>query len=70
MARYDVQRIMFYHNGTPQSNENSCFAFTYCHGDTQETALFQCHVFRCNIPEAVRKILFILYLYINLMILK
>lgn len=53
MARYEVQRIMFYANGLPESNENSCFAFTYLHGDTRETAIFQCHVFRCDIPEAV-----------------
>ncbi|XP_065226884.1 rab GTPase-activating protein 1-like isoform X1 [Planococcus citri] len=56
MARYDVQRITFFANGTPKSDENSCFAFTYLHGDTEETAIFQCHVFRCDIPEAVGQV--------------
>lgn len=53
MARYDVQRIMFYDNGSPKSNESAVFAFTYWHGESQESSLFQCHVFRCDIPEAV-----------------
>lgn len=53
ITRYEIQRIMYYDNGPAKSKENSCFAFTYCLGDTQETALFHCHVFRCDIPEAV-----------------
>lgn len=53
MARYNMQRITFYQYGLTESNEKSCFAFTYWHGESQETSLFQCHVFRCDIPEAV-----------------
>lgn len=56
MARYDVTRIMLYTSGAPGTNEESCFAFTYLHGDAQETAIFQCHVFRCDIFEAVRQV--------------
>jgi hypothetical protein len=53
MARYEIHRILFYARGTAGSTETSCFAFTWSHGDTQESAIFQCHVFRCDIPEAV-----------------
>jgi hypothetical protein len=53
MASYEVHRILFYAHGTTASEEEACFAFTWSHGQTQESAIFQCHVFRCDIPEAV-----------------
>lgn len=53
MARYEIHRILFYAHGVVDSCEASCFAFTWSHGATQECAIFQCHVFRCDIPEAV-----------------
>lgn len=53
IARYEIERIMFYANGVNGTKEASCFAFSWAHGDTKENALFQCHVFRCSIPEAV-----------------
>ncbi|XP_063234161.1 rab GTPase-activating protein 1-like isoform X3 [Bacillus rossius redtenbacheri] len=56
MARYEIHRILFYARGTVGSSEGSCFAFTWSHGDTQESAIFQCHVFRCDIPEAVGQV--------------
>ncbi|XP_066994264.2 rab GTPase-activating protein 1-like isoform X3 [Anabrus simplex] len=56
MARYEIHRILFYARGTANSPEASCFAFTWSHGDTQESAIFQCHVFRCDIPEAVGQV--------------
>ncbi|PNF22091.1 hypothetical protein B7P43_G08891 [Cryptotermes secundus] len=56
MARYEIHRILFYARGTAGSTEASCFAFTWSHGDTQESAIFQCHVFRCDIPEAVGQV--------------
>ncbi|XP_069685787.1 rab GTPase-activating protein 1-like isoform X2 [Periplaneta americana] len=56
MARYEIHRILFYARGTAGSSEASCFAFTWSHGDTQESAIFQCHVFRCDIPEAVGQV--------------
>jgi Rab GTPase-activating protein 1 len=50
---FEVQRILFYAHGIADSSEAACFAFTWSHGDSQESAIFQCHVFRCDIPEAV-----------------
>lgn len=53
MAHYEVQRILFYARGEASGLCAACFAFTWSHGDTAESAIFQCHVFRCDIPEAV-----------------
>lgn len=53
ITRYEIERIMFYANGVSGTKDASCFAFSWAHGDTKENALFQCHVFRCSIPEAV-----------------
>ncbi|XP_058799127.1 rab GTPase-activating protein 1-like isoform X2 [Phymastichus coffea] len=53
---YEVQRILFYARGEATGPCAACFAFTWSHGDTQESAIFQCHVFRCDIPEAVRQV--------------
>lgn len=56
MARYEIHRIIFYAHGAEDTPETSCFAFTWSHGETQESAIFQCHIFRCDIPEAVEKV--------------
>ncbi|XP_039287963.1 rab GTPase-activating protein 1-like, partial [Nilaparvata lugens] len=56
MTKYEIGRILFYAHGCYETPEASCFAFTLSHGDTQETTIFQCHVFRCDIPEAVRQV--------------
>lgn len=56
IARYEIHRILFYARGAVDSPEASCFAFTWSHGDTQESAIFQCHVFRCDIAEAVTRV--------------
>lgn len=69
IARYEIHRILFYARGAVDSPEASCFAFTWSHGETQESAIFQCHVFRCDIAEAVTRVsgnfpLFI-YLFCN-----
>lgn len=53
IAEYEIHRILYYAKGNAESNEAPCFAFTWSHGETQESAVFQCHVFRCDIPEAV-----------------
>lgn len=53
MARYEIHRILFYAHGTAESKEAACFSFTYTQGETVESSIFQCHVFRCDIPEAV-----------------
>ncbi|RZF46463.1 hypothetical protein LSTR_LSTR012538 [Laodelphax striatellus] len=56
MTKYEIGRILFYAHGPHETPEASCFAFTLSHGDTQETTIFQCHIFRCDIPEAVRQV--------------
>ncbi|XP_063875224.1 rab GTPase-activating protein 1-like isoform X3 [Scylla paramamosain] len=57
MTRFKIHRILFCARGKADTSEACCFAFTSSHGDTQETAIFQCHVFRCQIPEAVARVL-------------
>ncbi|CAH1983293.1 unnamed protein product [Acanthoscelides obtectus] len=56
ISRYEIQRILFYARGQVDGPEAGCFAFTWSHGDTQESAIFQCHVFRCDISEAVSRV--------------
>ncbi|XP_042874491.1 rab GTPase-activating protein 1-like isoform X2 [Penaeus japonicus] len=57
MTRFKIHRILFCARGKVDTAEARCFAFTSSHGDTHETAIFQCHVFRCQIPEAVARVL-------------
>ncbi|XP_012547924.2 rab GTPase-activating protein 1-like isoform X2 [Bombyx mori] len=56
MARYAVNRISFYARGAVGSPVASCFAFTWSHGETKESAVYRCHVFRCHIAEAVTQV--------------
>ncbi|XP_050520900.1 rab GTPase-activating protein 1-like isoform X2 [Daktulosphaira vitifoliae] len=56
IARYEIERIMFYANGVSGTKEASCFAFSWAHGDSEKNALFQCHVFKCSISEAVNRV--------------
>ncbi|XP_046669635.1 rab GTPase-activating protein 1-like isoform X3 [Homalodisca vitripennis] len=56
MARYEIHRIVFYAHGLADSKETACFSFTYTQGGTIESYIFQCHVFRCDIPEAVGQV--------------
>ncbi|XP_058459277.1 rab GTPase-activating protein 1-like [Malaya genurostris] len=56
VATYEVQRILFFARGPAGTPTEACFAFTWSHGESQETASHQCHVFRCNIPEAVSQV--------------
>ncbi|XP_025155912.1 rab GTPase-activating protein 1-like isoform X5 [Harpegnathos saltator] len=56
IAHYEVQRILFYARGESVGTCAACFAFTWSHGDTLESAIYQCHVFRCDIPEAVGQV--------------
>ncbi|KAK0089910.1 hypothetical protein PV325_004662 [Microctonus aethiopoides] len=53
---YEVQRILFYARGESNGPCSACFAFTWSHGDTKESAVFRCRVFRCDIPEAVGQV--------------
>ncbi|XP_017485227.1 PREDICTED: rab GTPase-activating protein 1-like isoform X2 [Rhagoletis zephyria] len=52
IATYEIQSIILYFRGPVETPENGCFAFTWLHGES----LFQCHVFRCHIPEAVNQV--------------
>ncbi|KAL4219350.1 Rab GTPase-activating protein 1 [Mactra antiquata] len=58
ISSYKIHRILFCARGPVESNEKRCFAFTFSHGDSADSAIFQCHVFRCDLPEAVAKILY------------
>lgn len=58
IACYKIHRILFCARGPSDSDEKMCFAFTCSHGDSPDSAIFQCHVFRCEIQEAVAKILY------------
>jgi len=52
-SSYRIHRILFCARGPADSDEKLCFAFTCSHGDSADSAIFQCHVFRCELPEAV-----------------
>lgn len=57
VTRYEVSRIIFYFRGPPGSADQACFAFTFQTGETNDlNPLFQCYIFRCNIPEAVAQV--------------
>ncbi|XP_013421273.2 rab GTPase-activating protein 1-like, partial [Lingula anatina] len=58
IATFKVHRILFCARGAVETNERKCFAFTCSHGDSADAVLFQCHVFRCEIQDAVGKILY------------
>ncbi|KAK3926524.1 Rab GTPase-activating protein 1 [Frankliniella fusca] len=58
IAKYEVTSIIFFTHGTAGTPEEACFAFT-CplgHCETLESTIYQCHVFRCDIPEAVGQV--------------
>lgn len=57
MARHPIHRIIFLARGPAETLDSSCFAFTCPRGDTDNAAIFQCHVFRCEIPEAIKKVM-------------
>ncbi|XP_028272992.1 rab GTPase-activating protein 1 isoform X2 [Parambassis ranga] len=55
IANYPIYKILFCvrgHDGTPESD---CFAFTESHHNAE---IFRIHVFRCQIQEAVSRILY------------
>ncbi|KAK2823793.1 hypothetical protein Q7C36_020393 [Tachysurus vachellii] len=55
ISNYPIYKILFCvrgHDGTPESD---CFAFTESHYNTE---IFRIHVFRCEIQEAVSRILY------------
>jgi len=51
IASFRLYSILFCCRG----NQTDCFAFTESH---QPSGFFQCHVFRCQLPDAVKKVLY------------
>ena len=60
VAQYRIHKIIFFARGQVDTPEKCCFAFTCALGDGPVSAtpsgLVQCHVFRCEMQEAVNKI--------------
>ena len=60
VAQYRIHRIIFFARSQAETSEKSCFAFTCAQGDGPllggPNGLVQCHIFRCQMPEAVNKI--------------
>jgi len=48
ISRFKVNQIIFFARG---DQEAPCFAFTCAQGEP--IPIFQCHAFRCDVPEAV-----------------
>lgn len=65
IASFRIHRILFCARGPADSEERCCFAFTCSHGESVETAIFQCHVFRCDAHDLVSTILDIALNYNN-----
>ncbi|CAK8675234.1 unnamed protein product [Clavelina lepadiformis] len=55
ITSFKLYTILFCVRGADDSVDRDCFAFTESH---QSSGIFQCHVFRCDVPEAVRKVLY------------
>ena len=65
IAEYKMAHVLFVVRGGKATTESNCFAFTTCHGDSMENLMFSCHVFRCNLVEAVSKILYSFWMVFN-----
>ena len=65
ITEYRMTHVLFVVRGQKTSTESSCFAFTTCQGDSPENFRFSCHVFRCNLSDAVSKILYSFWTVFN-----
>lgn len=65
IAEYKMSHVLFVVRGAKSSRESACFAFTTCHGDSVDNLIFSCHVFRCNLVEAVSKVLYSFWTVFN-----
>ena len=54
IVSFPVYRILFCAVGPAGSDEEQCFGFTCGRGEAHDTAVFQCHVFKCAAARAVR----------------
>lgn len=52
ISEFRIEKLAFCARGRMDGPEKACFAFTYSQGQPPSLN-FQCHVFRCAIPEAV-----------------
>ncbi|KAG8201686.1 hypothetical protein JTE90_012751 [Oedothorax gibbosus] len=57
IASFQIHCILFCARGRPETPEKECFAFACSHGETAETSIFHCHIFKCDSPETVVKLL-------------
>ncbi|XP_039253519.2 rab GTPase-activating protein 1-like [Styela clava] len=55
IAHFEIYKILFCVRGLDSEPERDCFAFTEAH---KKSGIFQCHVFRCELPDAVKKVLY------------
>nr|AAI54914.1 LOC100127731 protein [Xenopus tropicalis] len=55
IAKYPIYKILFCVRGHDGTTESDCFAFTESHYNAE---LFRIHVFRCEVQEAVSRILY------------
>lgn len=66
IASFLIHCILFCARGRPETTEKECFAFACSHGETAETSIFHCHIFKCDSPETVScycsSVILILYL--------
>lgn len=53
IASFLIHSILFCARGRPETTEKECFAFACSHGETAETSIFHCHIFKCDSPETV-----------------
>lgn len=65
ITEYKMTHVLFVVRGQKNTTESSCFAFTTCQGDSPENYRFSCHVFRCNLADAVSKILYSFWTVFN-----
>lgn len=54
LTRFSVFKILHCSRGSDKGPERDCFAFTEAH---ESSGLYQCHVFKCHLPDAVKKII-------------
>ena len=52
IASYRITRILFCCRGREGTDISDCFAFT-CSQGSRDSQIFQCHIFRCEVQEAV-----------------
>ncbi|GIY42432.1 rab GTPase-activating protein 1 [Caerostris extrusa] len=59
IASFPISQIIAHISGEPGSKDASCLTLVHkcSQGTIPDSTIFQCHVFRCEIPEAVPKIM-------------